>query len=140
MKLALDLHGVINSKPEFFASLSKLFVENGHEIHILTGSHETPELHEELKSYGIFYTHFLSIADYNKSIGTHVWYDEKNTPWMDEDAWNRTKGDYCKKYDIDLCIDDTIKYGDYFKTPFARFFSKHIPLKVREIKEEINAK
>ncbi len=137
MKIALDLHGVINTNPEFFSALSNLLVENGHEVHVLTGSHETVEIHEELKSYGLRYTHFLSIADYNKSIGTNVWYDDKGTPWMDAEAWDRTKGDYCSRNKIDLCIDDTIKYGDFFTTPFARFFSKHIPLKIRETKEEI---
>ena len=45
--------------------------------------------------------------------------DEKGRPWMDDDIWDRTKGDYCKKHQIDFCIDDTERYGDYFETPFA---------------------
>ena len=37
MKLGLDLHGVITDRPEFFSELSKIFIDNGHEVHIVTG-------------------------------------------------------------------------------------------------------
>jgi hypothetical protein len=114
--------------------LSNLFVENGHEVHVLTGSIETEAIHEELRGYGISWTHFYSIADHNKKIGTPMTYDGNGDPWMSSEDWNRSKGDYCREHGIDLCIDDTVGYGDYFTTPFSRFFSKHIPLSVREIK------
>jgi len=37
MKVGLDIHGVVDVRPEFFSELSKLLVSNGHEVHIITG-------------------------------------------------------------------------------------------------------
>lgn len=34
-KLGLDIHGVINTMPEFF--LADSFIKNGGEVHIITG-------------------------------------------------------------------------------------------------------
>lgn len=130
--IGFDVHGVLDAKPKLFSTLSNLLVLNGHEVHILTGSRDTPEIRDELDSYGIKYTHFFSISDYNKEIGTKMWNDENGNPWMDQEVWNKTKADYCRRNNIDLHFDDTIQYGDHFTTPFARFFSKHVNKKVRE--------
>ena len=54
-----------------------------------------------------------------------MWYDEKNTPWLDGDLWNRTKGEYCEREGISLHFDDTIAYVEYFTTPFARIYTKN---------------
>ena len=37
MKIALDIHGVCDANPEFFALISKLLVSDGHEVIIITG-------------------------------------------------------------------------------------------------------
>lgn len=133
-KIGIDIHGCISAKPELFSALSQSLIKDGWEVHILTGSKETPEIHEELKLYGIHWTHFFSITDHCISKGVHVWYDEKNTPWMDKDAWEKAKGEYCEDLKIDLCIDDTLSYSSHFTTPFCRFYSKDVPMHVEEIK------
>jgi len=121
MKLGLDVHGVLDGRhKEFFAVLSNLFVNGGHEVHIITGSTENSELKLMLESNGITWTHFFSIADYNKRIGTKIVYLEDH-PWMDAEIWNKTKGDYCEREQIDLMIDDSDSYWKYFKTPYALF-------------------
>ena len=38
MKIGLDFHGVINTSPEFFGLISKLLLDAGHEVHIITGN------------------------------------------------------------------------------------------------------
>jgi len=119
MKIAFDIHGVCDSAPEFFSLISKLLVENKNEVHILTGREVNNGAIEELKALGIHYTHFFSIADHHKSIGTEMWKDEKGRPWLDDELWDATKGEYCEKHGIDFCLDDTEAYGEYFKTPFA---------------------
>lgn len=118
MKIAFDIHGVIDTAPEFFSLISKLLVENKNEVHILTGREEVGAI-RELEKFGIYYTHFFSISDHHKSIGTEMWEDEKGRPWLDDDLWNATKGEYCEKHKIDFCLDDTEVYGEFFKTPFA---------------------
>lgn len=119
MKIGLDIHGVCDANPEFFVELSRIFVEAGHEVHILTGRRVSDGALEEVKELGLSYTHFMSISDYHKSIGTKMWEDENGNPWLDGEMWDRTKGDYCKKFGIDFCLDDTERYGQYFETPFG---------------------
>jgi len=120
-KLALDLHGIINAAPEFFAIATQSLVKDGWEIHVLTGSHIKEQgIAEELAKYGIAYTHLFSIADHHKENKTEgMWYDEKGDPWVSDEDWDRTKAKYCKEYNIGFCIDDTARYANYFETPFG---------------------
>jgi len=123
-KLGLDIHGVIDCCPSLFSELSRRVLEKGGEVHIITGAHMTEVLKDKLKQqYRIEWTHLFSIADYHKEIGTKVWYDDKNTPWMETLTWDRTKGNYCLEHDIDLHIDDTERYRRYFLTPFLLYKS-----------------
>ena len=119
MKIGLDIHGVCDANPEFFVELSKLFVSSGHEVHILTGRRVSDGALEEIEDLGLEYTHFFSIADYHRDNGTEMRNDKDGNPWMDDETWDRTKGDYCERHQIDFCIDDTERYGEYFTTPFA---------------------
>ena len=125
MKFGFDIHGVLDDLPETFKALNNALYDAGHEIHILTGSHITPEIEEMLSGMGIKYTHIFGIADYHKERGTKMWYDENNTPWLDKEVWNRTKGDYCREHNIHLHFDDTDVYNETFTTPFARVWSKN---------------
>lgn len=118
-KLAIDIHGVLDKAPEFFYLISKLLIENNDEVHILTGRRVSDGALDEIKELGISYTHFFSISDHHENSGTVINNDKDGNPWMDDETWDRTKGDYCKQHQIDLCIDDTERYGNYFDTPFA---------------------
>jgi hypothetical protein len=123
IKIGLDLHGVIDARPEFFKELTRLFVENGHEVHIITGAVPTTEL-QKIKELGVSYTHLFSITDHHKQIGTPITWDEKGHPHLDTYLWDKTKAEYCKKHDIDLHIDDSDIYHYFFKTPYSRFYTK----------------
>lgn len=120
MKIGLDFHGVINTSPEFFSVISNLLVKNGHEVHIITGNDANEKLIQDLDNFGISYTHIFSIVEYHRKNGTKITY-EWNGPWMDKEIWNRTKADYCERKKIDIMIDDSIKYGELFKTPFINW-------------------
>ena len=43
-------------------------------------------------------------------------YKDSENPTMDDDIWNQTKAKYCEKHNIDLHIDDSPIYGQYFKS------------------------
>jgi len=118
MKLGLDIHGVIDTHPDEYVALAQAVLDAGGEVHILTGELDTPKLRQQLKSFGIKYTTLFSISTYHLGKGTAIRYDEKGDPHMDEILWDRTKADYCIEHGIDLHIDDTERYGKYFKTPF----------------------
>jgi hypothetical protein len=114
LKIGIDIHGVIDSDPEFFSQLSKMIVNSGGQIHVITGQKDTPELREKMQQLGISFTHFFSITTHHETIGTKIWYDEKNRPWMDAEIWNRTKAEYCQRNGITMHIDDSPIYGQYF--------------------------
>ena len=115
LKFGFDLHGVLDRKPEQFAVLTKTLVAAGHEVHVITGSHWSEELEDQLKrKLNLTYTHFFSIADYHSKVGTPITYRNGN-PYLDDYLWNRTKGDYCKEQGIFLHLDDSGDYGRHFK-------------------------
>jgi len=121
MKLGLDIHGVINKNPKFFSLLSHLAVSKGYEVHILTGVMLSDKKIEELKAYGVVWTHIFSIADHHKDIGTAMTFADSENPWIDGKTWDMTKAIYCKENNISFHIDDTERYGEYFETPFALY-------------------
>jgi len=121
VKLGLDLHGVIDRDPIAFSKLSKDVIGSFGEVHVITGSLDTPALHDALDGYGISYTKVFSISSYNLSQGVAVRYDEKGNPWIDSEIWNRAKAEYCHREGIDLHIDDSEIYGQYFTTPYLLY-------------------
>ena len=121
MKLGLDIHGVIMANPKFYSKLSYLALQKNYEVHIITGSMLTEKKIQELKKYKMYWTHLFSITDYHKNLGTPMTFTDPNNPWIDNLLWDKTKAEYCEKENIDFHIDDTIRYGEYFKTIFAHY-------------------
>lgn len=119
MKIGIDIHGVIDHNPKFFSRLTKLLKKKKCEIHVITGA-RSPEK-KVLEKYNIKYDHFFSILDYHTEIGTDIHVDEKGEEWILDEKWDRTKADYCKDQNIDIHIDDTQKYGNYFETGFIYY-------------------
>jgi len=120
-KLGLDYHGVITANPMLFSFLSKILRYLNYEVHIITGRRITESLKIQLSEYGISYSHLFSISDYHFKIGTPMTGYEDNQPKIDDEIWNKTKGEYCRTYKIDLHIDDSHVYGNYFSTPYLLF-------------------
>lgn len=121
-KVAFDIHGVIDADYEFFSWLSHLLKEKSVEVHIITGGRYS-ENARLLKNWNIYYDCFFSITDHHVALGTPI---VPNCPdgqvCIADDLWDRAKGDYCKKHDIHLLVDDTPRYKDYMhKTHFERW-------------------
>lgn len=130
MKIGLDLHGVVNDLPEVFRFITESIIKNGGEVHIITGSTTEKALYE-LTELGyvcdINFTHVIGLpnllkATGHQSIGIHAEFGNEEYSKLD---WNRAKGIYCKRNGINLHLDDTIEYGDFFITPFARLWTKN---------------
>jgi hypothetical protein len=130
LKIGLDFHGVCDTYGALIAPLSRYLVEQGYEVHIITGQKQE-EIVDMVRALGIEFTHFFSITDYHERINslgkskTPIRYDEKGRPWMDETIWNQTKAEYCNKNEITIHIDDSEKYGKYFTTPYIYIGKKH---------------
>lgn len=120
MKIGLDFHGVIDIHPEFFSEFTKLFINAGHEIHILTGSSFNKEFKEDLKNMGICYTKVFSITDFLMS--KNLPYIEQNGgKYFDDEIWNNAKSIYANNIKLDIHFDDIEKYASLFKIPFINF-------------------
>ncbi|QTA81130.1 Nicotinate-nucleotide adenylyltransferase [Desulfonema limicola] len=127
IKLGIDIHGVSDADQEFFSELTKLLVQNGHEVHILTGSEHTQAFENHLKNdLKLYWTHLFSITSFHLKSGTEVSSINGN-PYMEEDMWNRTKAQYCKKHGIQLHLDDSAVYGKFFQTPYGKYYSNQQP-------------
>ena len=127
-KLGLDVHGVIDSMPEFFSFLTDSFIKNGGEIHIITGGRWDSEFEKQLNNFGVKWTHKFSVYDYLKEsdaevIGKVQFPDGTIQKKFKNEDWDLIKSQYCKENGIDLHIDDTLIYNNFFSTPFARLWS-----------------
>lgn len=127
-KLGLDIHGVITDDKDSLKWLANAVTFMKGEVHIISGP-PIKVIMEELRQLGftkdVHYTHVFSIVDHNIAIGSNVTFDENGHAWTDEYTWDKTKADYCLREGINLHIDDSDQYGYFFKTPYARFFSKN---------------
>ena len=124
-KIGIDIHGVIDQNPDLFAAFTWALFSSGWEVHIITGQRKSEAL-KNLKLWGTHYTHFFSITDYHEEKKTEMVYGPENNPWMDSETWNKAKARYCKENGIDLHIDDSSVYGDFFETPYLRAFMKKV--------------
>ncbi len=121
IRIGLDIHGVSDADTVFFSRLSRILVDGGQEVHIITGAERTPELERYLREeLNLRWTHFFSITGHHREIGTEIAMIQ-GRPYLDDDLWNRAKADYCRRCGIQLHIDDSPLYGRYFTTPYARY-------------------
>ena len=112
LKIGIDIHGVIDVRPDIYGPLSHALILSGHEVHIMTGIEYCKEVEKQLEN--IYYTHYFSIVGHHKKLGTKIWYDN-GLPFMDEPTWNKTKAEYAAEVGLDMIFDDSLRYGEYFK-------------------------
>jgi hypothetical protein len=125
VKFGFDVHGVVDTHHEVYAAMTSALVDAGHEVHIVTGNQETPELVAELTGKGIRWTHWFSIVQYHLDRGDIEVRFEGGQPWMDKEIWNRTKAEYCEGIGLSLMIDDSPVYGSYFLGQTIYCLQKH---------------
>ena len=119
MKIGLDFHGVIDKAPKFFFELVCCLMMGNHEIHIVTGeSYKTAS--KKLKEYGIGWTYLYSITDDLLAEGFTGKIDKNGRPCFDKIAWESAKSIYCRLNKIDMMLDDSDIYGEYFTTPYFK--------------------
>ena len=121
MRIGLDVHGVIDRFPREFAWLSRRWVNFYHyEVHIITGECWNTA-REQVDSKGVVYTHSFSIVDHHRSIGTPMSLGGlgRKEWWMDQEVWDRSKGDYASSVGLDLHFEDTLAYATWFPSNCA---------------------
>ena len=121
IKIGIDFHGVLANRPEYFIEFCRRVVQKGWELHIISGGPKV-EIKEWLKKNDVFYTKLYTILE-QCTKNNEVTFFEDGTFHVDDKIWNRAKGDYCKKENISLHIDDSKEYYPYFSTPFCLYDS-----------------
>ena len=113
-KVGIDIHGVITNYSKFFKELSRSLYNAGHEIHIVTGEPEATA-RPTVDEADVVFTHFFSIVDYHvKNQTPSLRQDENGKYWVDDEEWNKTKGDYAQRVGLDMHFDDQAEYAEFF--------------------------
>ena len=115
LKVGLDIHGVIDAHPVFFSKLTQSLIEKGHQVYIITGARITDDLIWKLTELGIVWSSLYSITDYNINRGERVHFADPSNPWMDSTTWDSTKAKICYDLKVDIHVDDTLRYGEWFE-------------------------
>ena len=118
-RISFDFHGVINKKPELIKKLTDLSFMRDFEVYIVSGGPQN-YIKKYLHHHKISYTKLWCIFDFYEQKDL-VKFLPNGEFHIDDELWNRAKGDYCRKEKIDLHIDDSDVYGKYFVTPYAHF-------------------
>lgn len=126
MKLGLDIHGVIDTNPEFFVTMAKACRAAGHEVHIITGgSNDNDWIKNELLGYNdgeVWWNALFSIKDHLRDAKAFTC-EELGiaSKWpFPELTWNIVKSEYCRENQIDMMIDDMPEYLVHFTTPYMQ--------------------
>lgn len=143
MKIALDIHGVLDKDPITFVGIAWKVLQEKGSVFIITGESISENLIDQLQSYGLLYQdkkyktyrkieiqkglkvnywdRLVSIQDNliktSKTIGFH----SSGRPLFPEEDWNSFKGKYCKDHHIDYMIDDSPEYQRYFDPDITTF-------------------
>jgi len=117
-KIGMDLHGVLDKDSAFLCPLLRKVVEEGHEVHLMTGSVFSEEFKESiLAKYdlreGDTYTHTFSITQHLMDTGIPVSWDARGYPFAEALNWDMAKGEYALLQGIDVLFDDSPTYCRY---------------------------
>lgn len=112
--IGIDLHETIDSNPKFFQNMMKKMIEKfGDTIYVITGA-TTREAHIALTEMklkkNVHYHNIISVVDFLDRQGTKFTQDENGNLWCDEDDWWKSKSRICLMYNIEVLIDDKVKY------------------------------
>jgi len=123
--LGLDIHGVIDSSPEFFIGITEwLKKEHNMSIVIVSGP-PTEQIIKELDALhfvkGRNFDKMFSIVDYLKSKNTKMWQDTRGRWWANEDDWWSSKSKICSANNVDAHVDDKLEYAPWFNATKTRF-------------------
>jgi hypothetical protein len=114
MKVAIDVHGTIDSDPLFWNKTIILLSSLGIEVYVLSGPKEL-EIERRLTNLNVpteFLAGIISVQDYLEKTydRSKYWYDDLGRFWIDDGVWFSAKATLCVIHRIDVMIDDMRRY------------------------------
>ncbi len=158
MKIAFDLHGVLDTYPHLMKPILSKILSNviDIEISILSGAFSEDIIKEcEIIGYkkDVHYNSIISILDYGiNELKLPHWTDVsprtgKTGTYFNDDLWWAMKAILCDIHDIDVLYDDKEQYIKYFgyshKTNFIlfnKYTHKNILTEIKNTLIEANLK
>jgi len=112
MKIAFDIHGTLDAEPALRGMADLLAQDANNTIYIISGPRRD-RIIRRLRKLGMNPDKFVivSIVDYLEAKGVEFVDDERGNPFCNEEIWWQSKGDICREYDIEVIIDDSIRYA-----------------------------
>lgn len=118
-KIGIDYHGVIDANPSFFKVFNQKAIKKGDKIYVLSGGGKE-DVQAYLQQNQIPYTHIFSLLDYFRQKNLVTFFDGGRF-FVESNLWDKAKAEYCFNEHIDIHIDDSPLYGQYFRTPFCLY-------------------
>ena len=104
MNFAFDLHGLLDKEKyrrEAFLAMAYVLKESRHNTYLVSGPEKTAILQElELLDINpdIYFTEVVSVVDYLKEVGVHMWEDSPGHWYCEQEEWEASKGQICEEY------------------------------------------
>jgi len=128
MKVAFDLHGVIDTYPDIICPMITLLYKMGNKICVVSGPGEFL-IREQLQKIDFFnkcpevsrFIPIYSVVEFLINSGVHTWKDKNGDVWADDQNWWDSKAKICQKEKVDYIIDDSEKYKSAFELIDCKF-------------------
>lgn len=115
MKIAFDVHGVLDRDALLRSFVNSLTKNPDLEIFIISGP-PSEQISSELVNLEIYTTglkKIISVVDFLTDKGIKMRQDENGNWWCDDIEWWASKAEICKQYGIDIIFDDKIEYATF---------------------------
>lgn len=122
LKIGLDYHGVIDGNPNYFSLFCTQSKQRGHKVFIITGGPKL-QVKKMLEQNNIPYDMCFAISDYYQAMGKIIQKEDGNFI-IPENLWNIAKANFCRRSNINIHIDDSLKYLNWFSTPYCYYDKK----------------
>ena len=119
LKIGLDYHGVIDINLKYFAEFCTKAKQRKHLIYIITGGPKV-KVDYNLKINQIPYDTCFAISDYYQALNKIIQTDDGKLI-IPDNLWNIAKADFCRRSQINIHIDDSLKYINWFSTPYCYY-------------------
>lgn len=139
MKIAFDIHGVLDHHLHFRTVAKQLYELGVDEIYIISGQLFDSDMQDLLYKYKINFHKYFSITQelIDRDADLLTWLDGK--PYAADDVWNKVKAEICEREGIHVLYDDSTKYGKYFSeidTLYMQVHNGHWSESGRECREK----
>ena len=122
LKIGLDYHGVIDTNVKYFADFCTKAKQRNHLVYVVTGGPKV-KVDYNLQKNKIPYDMSFAISDYYQAMNKVIQVNDGKF-MIPDNLWNMAKAEFCRRSGINIHIDDSLKYINWFSTPYCYYNTK----------------